>query len=175
MTPFDMFFFFLLAFIAVASAVGMLLGKNAVYSALFLVMNFVTIALFYLMLDAPFLAMSQVTVYAGAIMVLFLFVIMLLGVDRERNPDKVLWQRPFSIVLAIMLLIETTYLMFFRNRAADAQLEAALSPDFGAPKVLALTMFNQYGLPILVIAILLLAAMIGVIALTKKTQQAPKV
>jgi NADH-quinone oxidoreductase subunit J len=73
----ELIIFFVLALISAASALGMLLSRNAVYSALFLILNFGTIAIFYLLLGAPFLAMVQVTVYAGAIMVLFLFVIML--------------------------------------------------------------------------------------------------
>ena len=73
--------FLVLSLVAIATALGMLFSKNAVYSALFLVLNFVTVAVFYLLLGAPFLAMSQITVYAGAIMVLFLFVIMLLGAE----------------------------------------------------------------------------------------------
>lgn len=170
----ELFFFGLLALVAIAAAVGMLISQNTVYSAMFLVLNFITIALFYLMLDAPFLAMSQVTVYAGAIMVLFLFVIMLLGVDRDRQEDKILWQRPFAIVLSIALFIETLYLMVFRSRAAPAQLQQSLAPDFGAPKALSLEMFNGFALPVLVIAILLLAAMVGVIALTKRADTTPK-
>jgi len=71
--------FIALALIAVLAAIGMLTSTNAVHAALFLVINFFCIALFYLGLNAPFLAMVQITVYAGAIMVLFLFVIMLLG------------------------------------------------------------------------------------------------
>ena len=62
--------------------VGMLLSRNAVYAALFLVLNFATVAVFYLILGAPFIALAQMTVYAGAIMVLFLFVIMLLGAEK---------------------------------------------------------------------------------------------
>lgn len=170
----ELFFFGLLALVAIAAAVGMLISQNTVYSAMFLVLNFITIALFYLMLDAPFLAMSQVTVYAGAIMVLFLFVIMLLGVDRDRQEDKILWQRPFAIVLSIALFIETLYLMAFRSRAVPAQLQQSLAPDFGAPKALSLEMFNGFALPVLVIAILLLAAMVGVIALTKRVDTTPK-
>src|SRR4029453_309858 len=77
----DLILFLVLSLIAVASALGMLLSRNAVYSALFLVLNFITVAVFYLLLGAPFIAMAQVTVYAGAIMVLFLFVIMLLGAE----------------------------------------------------------------------------------------------
>ncbi len=89
----------------------MLLSRNAVYSALFLVLNFVTVAIFYLLLGAPFIAMSQITVYAGAIMVLFLFVIMLLGTERLA-PSRVLpWQRRLAIVLAFVLTVEGVYLL----------------------------------------------------------------
>ncbi len=65
----------------------MLISENAIHSALFLILNFACIAFFFLMLNAPFLAMVQITVYAGAIMVLFLFVIMLLGAERVLPED----------------------------------------------------------------------------------------
>ena len=93
--------FLILAVVSVATALGMLFSRNAIYSALFLVLNFVTVAIFYLLLGAPFIAMAQITVYAGAIMVLFLFVIMLLGAERL-TPGRVLpWQRWLAIVLAV--------------------------------------------------------------------------
>ena len=75
--------FLILATISVFSAISMLTSKNAVHSALFLILNFAAIAVFYLILNAPFLAAVQITVYAGAIMVLFLFVIMLLGAEES--------------------------------------------------------------------------------------------
>jgi NADH-quinone oxidoreductase subunit J len=87
MSP-DLILFLILALVAVVTAVGMLLSRNAVYSALFLVLNFVTVAVFYILLGAPFIAMAQITVYAGAIMVLFLFVIMLLGAERLPDADR---------------------------------------------------------------------------------------
>ncbi|MDP1614623.1 MAG: NADH-quinone oxidoreductase subunit J, partial [Methylococcales bacterium] len=77
----DLIVFLVLSLVAIATALGMLFSQNAVYSALFLVLNFITVAVFYLLLGAPFIAMAQITVYAGAIMVLFLFVIMLLGAE----------------------------------------------------------------------------------------------
>ncbi|MDP1547877.1 MAG: NADH-quinone oxidoreductase subunit J, partial [Anaerolineales bacterium] len=77
----DLIVFLVLSLVAISAALGMLISRNAVYSALFLVLNFVTVAVFYLLLGAPFIAMAQITVYAGAIMVLFLFVIMLLGAE----------------------------------------------------------------------------------------------
>ncbi|MFQ5436877.1 MAG: NADH-quinone oxidoreductase subunit J, partial [Anaerolineae bacterium] len=90
--------FIILAVIAIGAAIGMLVSRNAVHSALFLVLNFAAIAVFYLVLNAPFIAMVQITVYAGAIMVLFLCVIMLLGAEQLRGALGVvqgseLWQR----------------------------------------------------------------------------------
>ena len=89
-----------LAVIAIGSAVGMLTSRNAVYSALYLVLNFATIGVFYIVLNAPFIAMVQITVYAGAIMVLFLFVIMLLGAEQLRGVDNEHW---FHLGLSILM------------------------------------------------------------------------
>jgi NADH:ubiquinone oxidoreductase subunit 6 (subunit J) len=80
--------FIIIVLVAVSSAVAMLLSDQAVHSALFLIVNFACVALLYLMLDAPFLAMIQIAVYAGAIMVLFLFVIMLLGAEKLSAPVR---------------------------------------------------------------------------------------
>ncbi|MBT3712349.1 MAG: NADH-quinone oxidoreductase subunit J, partial [Anaerolineae bacterium] len=107
--------FIILALVAIATALGMLLSRNAVYSALFLVLNFATVAVFYLLLGAPFIAITQVTVYAGAIMVLFLFVIMLLGTEELPESDKLPWQRPVAIGLAVVLMVEGIYLMVFQK------------------------------------------------------------
>jgi NADH-quinone oxidoreductase subunit J len=158
--------FLILALVAIATALGMLLSRNAVYSALFLVLNFATVAVFYLLLGAPFIALSQVTVYAGAIMVLFLFVIMLLGAERLPQTQVLPWQRPLAIGLAVILAIEAGYLIFFR-RAAVGQLGKA-SANFGSPVAIGSLLFNQYLLPFEVTSILLLVAMVGAIVLTKK-------
>ena len=112
----DIALFLVLALVAIATALGLLLSRNAVYSALFLVLNFVTVAVFYLLLGAPFIAMAQITVYAGAIMVLFLFVIMLLGADALPKTDVLPWQRPLAIFLAIILAGEATFLLITKAR-----------------------------------------------------------
>src|SRR5450432_440422 len=83
----ELVLFIIVAAVAIFSAAFMLVSRNAVHSALFLVLNFACVAFFYLMLNAPFLAMIQITVYTGAIMVLFLFVIMLLGSERLQDTD----------------------------------------------------------------------------------------
>ena len=97
----DLILFLFLAIISIAAALGMLFSRNAVYSALYLIVNFVTVALFYLILGGAFIAVSQVAVYAGAIMVLFLFVIMLLGAEELGQSQTLGWQRPLAIVLGV--------------------------------------------------------------------------
>ncbi len=161
----NLLLFLILAAVAIASALGMLLSRHALYSALYLILNFGTVAVFYLILHAPFIAIAQVTVYAGAIMVLFLFVIMLLGAG-QLPPTKVLpWQRPVAIFLAAILLAEAVYLIFFRTSELPGA--TTLTPGFGDPEAVGKLLFNQYMLPFEVTSILLLAAMIGAIVLTK--------
>ena len=99
--------FIIVGAIAILAAVMMLVSENAVHSALFLIVNFACVAFFYLMLNAPFLAMVQITVYAGAIMVLFLFVIMLLGAEKltpESSPQFP-WLTPVAIGLTTVFLL----------------------------------------------------------------------
>ena len=166
--------FIVLAAVAVASAVGLLISRNTVYAALFLVLNFATVAVFYLILGAPFIALAQVTIYAGAIMVLFLFVIMLLGADKLPRGQVLPWQRPMAIVLAAVLLAEAGFLLFQR-----LQITAGLAnPDASvnttqALQTLGLALFSQYLLPFEVTSVLLLVAMVGVIVLTKKEKGEP--
>lgn len=163
----DLILFLILALVAVAAAIGMLISQNAVYSALFLVINFATVAVFYLLLGAPFIAMAQITVYAGAIMVLFLFVIMLLGAEKLA-PGKVLpYQRPLAVGLAVMLVVEAAYLLLSRvpvTAAIVAPTEATNTVE--EIRRLGMELFSDYLLPFEVTSILLLVAMVGAIVLT---------
>src|SRR5688500_5008407 len=107
--------FTITAIVAIVGAVAMLLSKNAIHSALFLLLNFSAIALLYLLLQAPFLFAIQLIVYAGAIIVLFLFVVMLLGAERaEDEHDRIAWQRPVALLLGLVLLAEAAY-VFYRS------------------------------------------------------------
>ena len=171
----DLALFLLLSLIAIASAFGMLLSRNAVYSALFLVLNFVTVAVFYLLLGAPFIAMAQVTVYAGAIMVLFLFVIMLLGADELPKAQVLPWQKPLASVLAVLLAVEATFLLVTKARPAGdvLQPETAIN-SMDNLRELGLSLFSTYLLPFEVTSILLLVAMVGAIVLTKKEKGVQK-
>jgi NADH-quinone oxidoreductase subunit J len=155
--------FFILAIIAIAAALGMLLSRSAIYSALFLVLNFGTVAVFYILLNAPFIAMAQVSVFAGAIMVLFLFVIMLLGTELLPPTKALPWQRPLAIFLGAILFAESIYLLFIRNAATGDVPQPVQT--FGSPQNVGQALFSSYLLPFEITSVLLLIAMVGAIVL----------
>jgi NADH-quinone oxidoreductase subunit J len=158
--------FLILAFVAVASALGMLLNKNAVYAALFLILNFATVAVFYLILGAPFIAFTQITVYAGAIMVLFLFVIMLLGAEELLKRRKFDWQRPVALALAIILIVEAGFIIF--GGGQEFVTITAVAEDYANPHQIGRMLFQEYLLPFEITGFLLLAAMVGAVVITKR-------
>lgn len=165
----DLILFIVLALVAVGAALGMVFSRNAVYSAMFLILNFGTVAVFYLILEAPFIAMAQVTVYAGAIMVLFLFVVMLLGAEQLSLARTLGWQQPVAALLALTLLVEAGYIIFARTDFVSSIGDTtALN---GGPEEIGLLLFNKYLLPFEITSVLLLAAMIGAIVLTKNQRK----
>ncbi len=161
--------FVILGLVAVASALGMLFSKNAVYAAIYLILNFATVAIFYLILGGAFIAVTQVAVYAGAIMVLFLFVIMLLGAEKLGQRETLPWQRPLALLLGIVLAVETLYVLIFQARQIVP--EQALPEGFGSPVAIGLELFQHYLLPFEVTSVLLLVAMIGAIVLTRQDKK----
>lgn len=158
--------FFILALVAVAAALGMLFSKNAIYAAIFLVLNFATVAVFFLTLGGSFIAVSQIAVYAGAIMVLFLFVIMLLGAEKLGQSGTLKWQMPLALVLGLVLIVESAYVLF--TQVGQIENLAPLPEGFGSPASIGQLLFSQYLLPFEITSILLLVAMIGAIVLTRK-------
>ncbi|MCE9645578.1 MAG: NADH-quinone oxidoreductase subunit J [Chloroflexi bacterium] len=171
----DLIVFLVLSLVSVSSALGMVFSRNAVYSALFLVLNFVTVAVFYLLLGAPFIAMSQITVYAGAIMVLFLFVIMLLGTETISSPTALPWQRPLAVLLAVVLAVESVYLVFARagSNASISAPDASLN-SMESLRGMAMSLFNNFLLPFEITSILLLVAMVGAIVIAKQEKVGQK-
>jgi NADH-quinone oxidoreductase subunit J len=161
--------FIILAIVAVAAALAMVLSRNAVHSALFLVLNFTTIAMLYIILNAPFIAMVQITVYAGAIMVLFLFVIMLLGAERlagvggreAAGAGGIGWQFSLAVLLALVVLASFLYLLI----QGDATAASTATTIDSSPTNLGLRLFESYVFPFELTGILLLVAMIGVVVL----------
>ena len=165
----DLILFLILALVAVATAIGMLLSQNAVYSALFLVLNFTTVAIFYLLLGAPFIAMSQITVYAGAIMVLFLFVIMLLGAEALPKAEVLPWQKPLAIFLAALLAVEATFLLVTKARPTGDILQPVDAVNtMDNLREMGMVLFNDYLLPFEVTSVLILVAILGAVVLARK-------
>jgi NADH-quinone oxidoreductase subunit J len=158
-------FYAFLALIAVASALAMLLDRSAIHSALFLVLNFATVAVLYLALGAPFIAFTQVSVYAGAIMVLFLFVIAMLGAEKLTGQEPIKSHRPLALILAAIFIVEIVLFTIFRNQGIEPMI--LLTQDFASPKNIGVTMLTQYALPFEVVAFILLSAAVGAIMLTK--------
>jgi NADH-quinone oxidoreductase subunit J len=166
----DLILFISIALIAIATAISMLASRNAVYSALFLVLNFLTVAALYLLLNAAFIAIVQVTVYAGAIMVLFLFVIMLLGTEQEKIGGRIQWQMPVAIVLGLGLAAELTYVLLSGAGTSGAAMES-VGAEFGSPASIGRILFSEYLIPFEITSVLLLVAMVGAIVLTMKRKR----
>jgi NADH-quinone oxidoreductase subunit J len=166
----DLILFLSIALIAIATAISMLASRNAIYSALFLVLNFLAVAALYLLLNAAFIAIVQVTVYAGAIMVLFLFVIMLLGTEQEIIGGRIQWQMPVAIVLGLGLAVELAYVLLSGAGVRGAVLES-VGAEFGSPASIGRVLFSEYLIPFEITSVLLLVAMVGAIVLTLKQKR----
>lgn len=157
--------FYILAVVAIGTALGMLVSRNTVYSALFLVLNFATVAMLYLILGAPFIALSQITVYAGSIMVLFLFVILLLGAESMPISKNLRWQFFIAIPLGLILAGEFVYhLLQWTGQLTPV---TNLPEGFGTPRLIGEMLFTQFLLPFEVTGVILLAATVGAIILAK--------
>jgi NADH-quinone oxidoreductase subunit J len=159
----------LLAVIALIAAASMIIQRNPVHSALFLIITLLCLAGLFLLLSAPFLAVIQVIVYAGAIMVLFLFVIMLLDIRGiEVTPSRVRLQKSLGILLGVIFLLEA--LLVLRSGAINELVADAPPPppDFGTAVALGRALFVGYFFPLQLAAVLLFIALIGAIVLSKR-------
>jgi NADH-quinone oxidoreductase subunit J len=187
----DIILFILLAAIAIVSAIAMLVTRNAVHSALFLVLVMTVLAILFLSLGGSFIAMVQVAVYAGAIMVLFLFVIMLLGAERMGVRSELRWQTPAALLLGIVLAATVGLLVFgaMPTSAAGGTSPASIDPIVagacaddvaridglgiveGTPCLIGDRLFTTYVFPFEVVGVLLLVALVGALTLSRKPKE----
>lgn len=161
--------FIVVAGVALGAGIGMVLQRNAVHAALLLVVNLAAIAVLFLMLGAEFLMAAQVIVYAGAIVILFLFVIMLLGIDRS---ESLLEPRRFQVrqvIVALLLglpmaagLASTIWILPLTDPLPEAP------QDYGSVESLGTLLFQDYVLPFEVTSLLLLVAVLGVLMLARR-------
>jgi NADH-quinone oxidoreductase subunit J len=170
----DLVVFGVVFVVALGSSMAMLFARNAVHVALFLVAAQISLALAFLLQGAFFVAAVQVIVYAGAIMVLFLFVIMLLGVDyRERLVEPFSAQRPLAFGLGALLAAEIGYVAlrgadFVAASAAGQQGLADLNSDPGNVESISRLLFSRYLLPFEVTSVLLVVAIVGTMVLARR-------
>jgi len=159
--------FILFALVAAVSSVVMITRSDAVIAALFLILNFASLVGLYLLLNAQFIAVAQVIVYAGAIMVLFLFVIMLLRPAKESIFGNKPALKIMSIAVAVLVFIQISYMIFFSG-SHSVYSEAAASVKAGTVESIGRELFTNYVIPFEAAGFLLLAATIGALVLAKK-------
>ncbi len=159
--------FFFLSALAVFSAIMVLVSRNPVHSVLWLISVFFAISGHYVLLNAQFLAIVNLIVYAGAIMVLFLFVIMLMNLNKESEPNKHIWMKLAGAISGGCFLMVMVSLV---RQAADFQGKEALvgTGDIGLIRNLGKALFSNYVVPFEISSVLFLSAMVGAVVIGKK-------
>jgi NADH-quinone oxidoreductase subunit J len=160
----EMVVFGILAVVAMAAGVGVIAQRSAVRSALFLLVNFCCLAGLYILLNAQFVAVVQVIIYAGAVVVLFLFVVMLLGIERaEEAPDPRRYQWIAAVLLGALLLVGMVWALI----PAGRETIQALAPSDNVREIGA-ALLTRFAIPFELASVVLLVAIIGAVVLAKK-------
>ncbi len=164
--------FILFAGMAIGCAISVVVQRNPLYGAISLIGVFIALAALYLTLAAPFIAAVQVIVYAGAIMVLVVFVIMLLNVEEEVNrPLRLRALVPIGIVLAALLAGEAAFILYFVGASVSETINAAAS-NVGSTSSIGTGLFTEYLLPFEVTSALILMAIVGAMSLARRDRMA---
>ena len=161
--------FFLFAGLAIASAISMVYHRNPLYSAISLVGVFIALSGIYITLAAPFIAAVQILIYAGAIMVLVVFVIMLLNLDDDGGLNRLKYLWALGGGLGVLLLAQTFFIFYAVMRTP--QLPADQTQSAGKTLSIGQAMYTQYLLPVEIVGVLLLMAIIGAVILSRKLSQ----
>lgn len=157
--------FYLVAFLSIFFSLLVIFSKNPVHSVLYLIITFFTFTIHYILLNAQFLAIVNFIVYMGAIMVLFLFVLMLLNLNKDAEPAKSNLLKIAGVVAGMCLLVTLVGSVKALNVSNPVVLT---NPGLGLVKNLGKVLFNEFLLPFEISSILLLSAMVGAVLLAKK-------
>jgi len=160
--------FVVLAAVMLVGAVGVITLRQPVHAALSLVGTLLTLAVTYVTLQAHFLAAIQVIVYAGAIMVLFLFVIMLLNVQGDRPAPHLRWMRPLVYALALLAAAGIAITAFVDRQPLPAAEQVASALQGGTAEQIGTTLFSQYVLAFQLVGVLLLTGIVGAVSLVQR-------
>jgi NADH-quinone oxidoreductase subunit J len=158
--------FYFYATVLVGAALGVVLARNTVHAALFLVLAFFTSAALWLLLEAEFLGIVLVLVYVGAVMVLFLFVVMMLDINVAQLREGFTRYAPLGALLAGLMIVEMFYVIWFRHGLELAPGAPPLPEDYSNTKALGAVLYTDYALPLQLAAVVLLVAIIAAIVLT---------
>lgn len=165
----EIYLFALFASLATLGAVGVIALRNPVHSALSLATVFISLAGLYVFLSAPFIAVAQVMIYAGAILILFLFVIMLLSPDIEHGSSALPVQKPIAVLFGLLLILELAFAVAsVILPIGQGQYTPELIAEIGDTQAVGALLFTDFLLPFEITSLLLLVAIVGVVVLTKK-------
>ena len=159
--------FWALSALAVFSALMMVTSKNPVYSVLWLIVTFFSISGHYILLNAQFLAIVNIIVYAGAIMVLFLYVVMLMDLRKDVEPQKNKWLKIIGAISGGGLLL----VLIAALRSTEKQMTELTTGDIGLIKNLGRVLFTDYVVPFEISSILFLSAMVGAVVIGKRDEK----
>lgn len=157
--------FFLFAGLAIACAVSMVYHKNPLYSAISLIGVFISLACIYVTLAAPFIAAVQILVYAGAIMVLVIFVIMLLNLEEDKPLTRLRSLYAVGGFLGLLLLVQTFFIFYAVNQVPNKDIDE--TKTIGLTKSVGAAMYTEYLLPVEIVGILLLMAIVGAMMMAR--------
>ena len=164
--------FYAFSLVMVFAAVSVITVRNPVYSVLFMILAFFSAAAIWMLLEAEFLAIILIVVYVGAVMVLFLFVIMMLDINLVPFKEGFIRYLPVAILVAVIMAIELLMVMWSRGRfgAEMFPIPAANSADYSNTRELGQLLYTNYLLPFEVAGIILLVAIVAAVALTLRTR-----
>lgn len=161
--------FYIFAGLAIASAISTVYHKNPLYSAVSLVGVLISLACIYVTLAAPFIAAVQILVYAGAIMVLVIFVIMLLNLEEDRPINRLRYLFAVGGVLGVILLVQTFFIFYAVSKSPLN--EVKMDETVGKTLSIGTAMYTEYLLPVEIVAVLLMMAIVGSVILARRLSQ----
>ena len=158
--------FWFLTVLSIVSAINVVISKNPVFSVLWLIVTFFAISGHYILLNAQFLAVVNVIVYAGAIMVLFLFVIMLMNLSKTTEPQKNKWLSFAGVIAGGCILL--VLVAALKDAETSKQIAQVTEGNIGLINYLGNALFNEYVVPFEISSVLFLSAMVGAVVIGKK-------